>query len=516
MDLLNTISHWVEKIPEQKACIHRDDFITYRQLWDSSDALAVWISTMIPDDNSPVIVYGHKQPNMLTAFFGCVKSGHAYIPIDEALPTDRILRIIANSKSKLILSPTRLPEELTIDGSITICDQSKKSGVTLSDIFDKFMGQRPSIERRVKSDDNYYIMYTSGSTGEPKGVQLTLDCLTSFVEWGLSEFHIQDNQMFLNQVPFSFDVSFMDSYLALMSGGTVRCIDKEMIANPRELFKEFQSAGDTQIWVSTPSFAEMCLIEKTFTQNMFPKLHTFLFCGEIFTNKCAQKLTDRFPKATLFNTYGPTEATVAVTSLQVTQKMIDEHSPLPVGYCKPDCVIRIIDEQGRPLPDGEKGEVAIVGPSVSPGYFQNPELSKKVFYVDEYQGKSFRAYKTGDAGYIQNGLVFYCGRLDFQVKLHGYRIELGDIEENLRLISIVKNAVVLPVTKDGKCEYLTAFITLSDQEQSNEFELGNSIKKQLAELLPEYMVPRKIIFKEAMPMNPNGKVNRKKLQEEIQ
>jgi D-alanine--poly(phosphoribitol) ligase, subunit 1 len=515
MDLLTTIANWVEKIPDQKACIHREESLTYRQLWDRSDALAVWIATVIPNDHSPVIVYGHKQPNMLTAFFGCVKSGHAYIPIDEALPIDRILKIIGNSKSKLIISPTALLDELVVDKSVTVGDESEKFDLSLSAIFNEFSGKRLPVERRVGMDDNYYIMYTSGSTGEPKGVQLTLSCLTSFVEWGLAEFRIQPHQIFLNQVPFSFDVSFMDSYLAFVSGGTVRCIDKEMIANPRELFKEFQVAGDTHIWVSTPSFAELCLIEKTFTQSMFPELHTFLFCGEIFTHKCAQKLMDRFPQATLYNTYGPTEATVAVTSLQVNQKTIDEYSPLPVGYCKPDCVIRIIDEQGRALPDGEKGEIAIVGPSVSPGYFQNPELSKKVFYVDEYQGKSFRAYKTGDAGYIQNGLVFYCGRLDFQVKLHGYRIELGDIEENLRLISIVKNAVVLPVTKDGKCEYLTAFITLAEQEGANEFELIGSIKKQLADRLPDYMVPRKIIFKDAMPMNPNGKVNRKKLQEEL-
>jgi D-alanine--poly(phosphoribitol) ligase subunit 1 len=422
MDLLNTIARWVAKIPEQKACIHREASLTYRQLWDRSDALAVWIATVIPNDNSPVIVYGHKQPEMLAAFFGCVKAGHAYIPIDEALPIDRILRIIGDSQSKLIISPTCLPDGLRLDSAITVCHESKDSGPTLSGIFAEYFGKRPALERQVSPDDNYYIMYTSGSTGAPKGVQLTLGCLTSFVRWGLTAFRIQANQTFLNKVPFSFDVSFMDSYLALVSGGTVRCIDKEMIANPRELFQEFQAAGDTNIWVSTPSFAEMCLIEKTFTQNMFPKLYTFLFCGEIFTNKCAQKLIDRFPKAALFNTYGPTEATVAVTSLPITQKTINEYAPLPVGYCKPDCVIRIIDEQGRALPDGEKGEIVIVGPSVSPGYFQNPELTKKSFYQDQVQDRPSRAYKTGDAGYIQAGMVFYCGRVVFNVKIKCYPI----------------------------------------------------------------------------------------------
>jgi D-alanine--poly(phosphoribitol) ligase subunit 1 len=516
MDLLNTINRWTELVPDRLACIHRDESLSYRQLWDRSDALAVWISTIIPNDNSPIIVYGHKQPNMLVAFFACVKAGHAYIPIDEALPPDRIYRIITNSKSKLILSPTCLPDELVVEETTIICDENKKRAQTFSGIFTEYLGKRPDIEQRLSLDDNYYIMYTSGSTGEPKGVQITLGCLTSFIDWALAEFQIKENQIFLNQVPFSFDVSFMDSYLALVSGGTVRCIDKEMIANPRELFQEFQTADNTNIWVSTPSFAEMCLIEKSFTQNMFPKLHTFLFCGEIFTNKCAQKLIDRFPQATLFNTYGPTEATVAITSIQVSQKVINDFSPLPVGYCKPDCVIKIVDEQGRVLPDGEKGEVVIVGPSVSPGYFQNPDRSKLSFYVDQYQDKSFRAYKTGDAGYIQNGMVFYCGRLDFQVKLHGYRIELGDIEENLRSLPVIKNAIVLPVMKDGKCEYLTAFITLTSLDHSNEFELRNSIKKQLAGLLPDYMVPRKIIFKDTLPMNPNGKVNRNKLMEDLQ
>jgi D-alanine--poly(phosphoribitol) ligase subunit 1 len=513
MDLINTVDQWAELTPDRQACIHRDEAINYRQLRDKTDALAVWISTMIPNDNSPVVVYGHKQPNMLTCFFACVKAGHAYIPVDESLPLDRMIRIIGNSKTKLILSPTGVPVNLS-SNDVMILDENRERTKTLSDIFSEFSGKHPQVEQQVGPEDNYYIMYTSGSTGEPKGVQITLSCLSSFIHWAIDEFKIKDNQKFLNQVPFSFDVSFMDSYLALVTGGTVWCVDKEMIANPRELFQSFQAAKDSNIWVSTPSFAEICLIEKSFTQEMFPNLHTFLFCGEIFTNKCAQKLTDRFPQTIIFNTYGPTEATVAVTSIEINQKAINDFSPLPIGYCKPDCTIKIVDDKGQALPEGEKGELVIVGPSVSPGYFQNPDLTKHSFYVDEYQGKSYRAYKTGDAAYLQNGIVFYCGRLDFQVKLHGYRIELGDIENNLCSLPEIKNAVVLPAMKDGKCEYLTAVILIT-RNDTDEFQMTTAIKKQLGALIPEYMVPRRFIYKDNFPMNSNGKVNRKKLLEEI-
>ena len=436
MKLLEQIEKWALETPDQTAFVWRDAKITYKQLKEDSDALAHWISSQYGDDRSPIIVYGHMQPEMIVCFLGCVKAGHAYIPVDVSIPADRVLRIAESSGAKLLLSPTEvtvseLPVE-TIDGN------------KLEDIVLTHKGKIPNPDHAVNDEDNFYIIYTSGSTGNPKGVQITANCLVSFTKWIVEDFNLQTGQVFLNQAPFSFDLSVMDIYPSLVTGGTLWAIDKDMIARPKDLFVSLEQS-DIQVWTSTPSFAEMCLMEPSFSEGMLPNMKTFLFCGEVLSNDVSRKLLERFPKATIMNTYGPTEATVAVTGIHVTNEVVEKYQSLPVGYCKSDCRIIIMKEDGTIAADGEKGEIVIVGPSVSVGYLGSPELTEKAFTVIDGE----RAYKTGDAGYLENGLLFYNGRLDFQIKLHGYRMELEEIEHHLRSCSYVEAAVVLPI-KRGK------------------------------------------------------------------
>ena len=216
----------------------------------------------------------------------------------------------------------------------------------------------------------------------------------------------------------------------------------------------------------------------------------------------------------MINTYGPTEATVAVTSVYVTDE-INAISPLPVGKVKSDCEILILDEDGKEVPEGKKGEIVIVGDSVSTGYYKNKAITDKVFGVREINGEVKRSYKTGDEGYLKDGMLYYSGRIDFQVKLNGYRIELEDIENNLRKVSLIKNVVVIPILKDGKIQYLSAVAVLNKKSEKRDFEIVMEIKNELKKFIPEYMIPRKITFREALPMTVNGKVNRKLLTEEM-
>lgn len=488
MDILEQIDHWGQIAPARPAQVSEQRTLTYGELRWQSDALAGQLAQWLPDDGAPVAVLGHKQPEMLVAFLGCVKAAHPYIPLDASLPAQRIERIINSAGVQLVLTPERVTEMVK----------------TL----------QPAPTRRVTPPEPYYIIFTSGSTGEPKGVVITLACLTSFVAWMMDEQRFQQlGEVFLNQAPFSFDLSVMDLYLALVTGGTLFSITARQTASLKQLYQALAASGVTT-WVSTPSFAQMCLVEKSFSTAMLPQVRRFLFCGETLPPEVVAQLLDRFPTAQVWNTYGPTEATVATTSIHIDRRILRRYPVLPVGSAKPDAQILLLGESGQAVAMGERGEIVIVGPNVSPGYLGRPDLTARAFF--DYQG--VRAYHTGDMGYLQDGLLFFNGRADNQVKLHGYRIELGDIEAHLCALAQVRGAAVLPILKRGKVDALAAFVmlnadTLSEQPASSDFERSLALRARLAEQLPSYMLPRKFYFLETFPMTMNGKVDRRKLAE---
>lgn len=269
------------------------------------------------------------------------------------------------------------------------------------------------------------------------------------------------------------------------------------------------------IWVSTPSFAGVCITESTFNEKMLPKLESMIFIGEVLPKNLAKELMERFPKTRIINGYGPTEATVAISANDVTSEMIEDSKSLPVGVVMDTTKVRIIDENGKDVADGEKGELAIIGKSVSKGYFKNEQKTNEVFYYDEFNGEKHRAYKTGDMAYLVGDKIYYCGRKDFQIKLNGFRIEIEDIENNLRKVENVKNAVVLPVYKDEKIAYLQGIVQLEEKNELSNLKNGIRIKKDLEKFIPNYMVPRNIKIIEEFPTNINGKIDRKKLMEEL-
>ena len=301
----------------------------------------------------------------------------------------------------------------------------------------------------------------------------------------------------------------MDLYTSLAVGGTLWTLDKETQNDYGKLFESLKKSM-ISVWVSTPSFVEMCLIDEKFNEEMLPNLNTFLFCGEVLNNKTVEKLQSKFTKAKIINTYGPTESTVAVTSVEVDPKLNKEVNPLPVGVVKEGSWLEIRKEDGSLAKEGEHGEINIIGDTVSVGYFNNSELTNKAFYTYEKNGKQYRAYKTGDEGYIKDNMLFYCGRIDLQVKLHGYRIELEDIENNILKLSEIRNAIVVPKMKDGKIKSLTAFV-IYENEVNDRFKVSQEIKSKLAEFIPSYMIPKKFVFLEKFPVTNNGKIDRKQL-----
>ena len=454
--------------------------LTYAELCQRSDAVAAHLLRTLPDDGAPVAVFGHKEPEMLIGFLGAVKARHPYVPIDSVLPPQRVERIVAVAGCALTLTPEAIAA------------------------LPKRGGDAPAA--RLEASDPYYIILTSGSSGDPKGVVITLGCLASFLEWMLAQQRFESGETFLNQGSYSFDLSFMDTYSSLLTGGTVFSISKNDVDNPKQLYRSLAASGVTT-WVSTPSFAAMCLVERRFAATMLPRLRRFLFCGETLPAEVAAQLLERFPDAEVWNTYGPTEATVATTSIRIDREILARYCPLPIGHPMPGARVVIVDEQGRPLAPGERGEIVIAGPNVSPGYWRRPDLTARAFY--ELDGA--RAYRTGDWGHTQDGLLFCDGRMDDQIKLHGYRVELGDVEANLRGVAGVRDVVVLPVLKHDRPESLAAFVILSERPPGSDFEVSRILRKRLAERLPAYMLPRKFFFLDSFPMTTNGKADRRKL-----
>jgi D-alanine--poly(phosphoribitol) ligase subunit 1 len=480
VNLLERIDHWAAVAPTRVAHISGDRTLTYGDLRARSDVLAGYLVERFGDDRAPVAVVGHREPEMLIAFLGAVKSGRPYVPIDTALPQRRIDNIVSICHPALLLSASETAE---------LCDHRGKAA-----------------PRPVGSDNPFYILFTSGSTGEPKGVVITLGCLEHFLAWMLAEQSFaEQNETFLNQAPFSFDLSVMDLYCSLATGGTLFSISRDLLANPKMLYRALAGSNITT-WVSTPSFAQMCLAEETFRDAMLPHLRRFLFCGETLTPRTAAHLLERFPGAEVWNTYGPTEATVATTSIRIDNEILQKYSTLPVGRPAPGTEVFLVDPARGVLPPHEQGEIAIAGPNVSAGYLARPDLSAKVFF--EYRGE--RAYRTGDQGYFRDGLLFFEGRIDQQIKLSGYRIEIGDIEVNLRALPNVRDAIVLPVMEDGAAKSVAAFVILNSRAGSH-FETSHALRTHLGQRLPAYMLPRKFVFVDEFPMTANGKADRAKL-----
>ena len=488
MDLLARIEDWGRRTPDRPAHISAGGVMTYGELLRQADRLAHHLSAHLSEPRSPLAISGHKQHEMLISFVGCIKAGHPYIPVDASLPPRRLEIILQTAQASL----------LTVEQVGEIGATTAPSGA-----FENAPLGPPDV---------WYIIFTSGSTGNPKGVMISRGCLESFVEWILGEQDFKEaGEVFLNQAPFSFDLSVMDLYSSLATGGTLLSLTQDEIADPGRLFERLGKSAIT-VWVSTPSFARMCLMQPTFDRNMLPHARKFWFCGETLAPEVAAELLRRFPGAEVWNTYGPTEATVATTSIQITQDVLRRHNPLPVGRTKPGSRVAILDENAAPVDPGERGEIVIAGPNVALGYVERPELTARAFF--ELDGQ--RAYRTGDWGHFEDDLLFFEGRMDLQIKLHGYRIELGDIEANVHKLQEVQDAVIIPAMRNGRAEYLVAFAILKGRPDGSEFEISQRLRGKLAERLPDYMVPRKFVFLTEFPTTANGKVDRQQLARTIQ
>ncbi len=476
----------VRKDENAPAYVSGKETLSYGELWDKACALSSEIAIRA-SDRRPVVVIGGKEPYMPVSFIACAMYGAPYCPVDISMPQERIRDIIAATGDPLVImadKKTPLPEGVRC---LTYGELEKTvSGVKQSP------AQRETVRKllhTLESEDTMYIIFTSGSTGKPKGVEISYGALSRFTDWSVTL--AEGARVFIDQAPFSFDLSVMDTYTALSMGASVYSLSKYAQEDMRTLLESLRESG-ADTWVSTPSFADLVLADRAFSEELMPKLERFIFCGERLTLRTVTRLYERFPKSRIINTYGPTESTVAVTCAVIKKEAAEAGEEIPIGEVRPGSGIDIADD----------GELIIWGDTLANGYYNDPERTDAAFYTNE-EGR--RCYRTGDIGYRKGNMLYYTSRKDSQIKLHGYRIELGDIENNLLRIEGVNRALVVPETDEETVKYLKAYVETESEMTSRE------VKASLAELLPQYMIPKRIIFTDSIPMTANGKVDRRAL-----
>ena len=499
-DVIKKIDEIATSDPDRIAYDYLGQTNTYGDLKKRSDAWAYKIASLDIPDKAPIMIWGGQNFEMVASFLGCVKSGHAYIPIASYSNAERLTMIQDVSKSEVVLAIDELPD-IDLNGVQVVKPDEVEDGNY--DIDEKNF---------VEDDDNFYIIFTSGTTGKPKGVQISHKNLLSFVNWELTDFDLPENPSFLAQAPYSFDLSVMSLYPALVAGGKLVVLPHDVTQNFAQLFATLPKL-QFNVWVSTPSFAQMCFLDRTFDGEHHPDLTHFLFCGEELPHSEAAMLKKKFPNSHIFNTYGPTETTVAVTQVEITDEVLEKYDRLPIGRAKEDTRITIDTSKGdKP---GE-GEIIIEGPSVSKGYMNNPEKTEAAFFKKD--GDKYLSYRTGDAGFFDGDMLFYRGRIDFQIKFNVYRIELEEINFYLTKNDLVRYGVAAPkYNKDHTVKQIVAEIELKDgvRRKYSDAELTKLIREDLAKNVMPYMIPQRYVYRDALPISQNGKVDIKTVIKEV-
>jgi D-alanine--poly(phosphoribitol) ligase subunit 1 len=443
----------------------------------------------------PVIVYLPKSVESIVCFAGAMYSGNPYVPVDSAIPMKRLQSIIDNMKSGHIITNGELRDhldELDLRGvKLHLYDELVASAADEGRVMDKVAA--------VIDSDPIYIMYTSGSTGVPKGVTIPHRGIIDYAEWLKSTFDFDEHTVLGNQSAFYFDNSTLDIFTMLYTGATMVLIPEVLFRFPAKIpdFLVDQSIN-TIFWVPTVmiSVANSGILE---TVNM-PQLKKVLFCGEAMPNRQLNIWRKYQPDKLYANLYGPTEIT-DVCTYYIVDRAFNDADPLPIGRACRNMRAIVLTEDNRQAETDETGELCILGSALARGYWNAPEITRKAFVQNplcaEYDD---RMYRTGDLAYVNSeGLIIFIGRADSQIKLRGNRIELGEIETAVKSIKEIGNACVI---FDSDKEEIVLFA-----ETECELQL-RKLNMELKKIIPSYMLPGRLVCMRALPQTPNGKIDR--------
>lgn len=507
----------VHRHPDKTAVRARGRSLTYGELDRRSSQLARLLRERGVERGDRVGLFFPKAVESVVAMLGVLKAGAVYVPLDPHAPARRVaaiaedcgVRALVTTAERLATLPRRdLACAVLVSGEPRVTSDGPEvpqiPRIPWSAL-ETFPAAAPP-ESAIESD-LAYILYTSGSTGQPKGVMLTHRNALTFVDWCAATFRIGPDDRLSNHAPLHFDLSVFDVYNALAAGATVSLIHEEITVFPQRLAALLEDHGIT-VWYSVPSALVYLLLHGDLASRDLDRLRLVLFAGEVFPMKYLRQLADLVPRVELYNLYGPTETNVC-TYHRVDRFRLAGQDRLPIGRACANTDVVALDESGRPIPVGGTGELYVRGPSVTPGYWGDPDKTRRALVDDPRPPRrDERLYRTGDLVTPDaSGEYVFLGRRDSQVKSRGYRIELGDVEAALYAHPAVVEAAVVAVPDDDIGSRLRAYVAL----RAGESVSPSALQAHCAARVPRYMVPEHIEVRGELPRTSTGKTDRTRL-----
>eukprot|EP00833_Pecoramyces_ruminatium_P016004 jgi/Orpsp1_1/1190036/evm.model.d7180000076258.1 len=500
------ISNMAKQHPERHAIIFNDIKITYRELDEMSNSIAQFLRKQGIQRNDIIPIISDRSPYYIISIIGISKAGGAYLPIDIKFPIDRIKYILEEVKPKIILT----------NNAQNIIKNFENKYLVYNIKNHDFSENVKSVFNINEINDICYVLFTSGTTGKPKGTLIShfniYNYVRSFNNTNFMNIYNIFNNNNIKKVlaisNFAFDISQTEITLSLVNGWSVLLMDN-IIDDDTDLLVERMIKNDIRLIKTTPTRFKLFLENKNFKMYL-NKIKVLIFGGEEFKLDLYNKIR-KYSKCKIYNGYGPTECTVACTFTEVNIEK--GKGNITIGEPITNCPVYILDKYRKPVPIGVEGEIYIGGYGVGKGYLNREELTKEKFVDNPFNINNDQhnriIYRTGDLGkWTNDGEIDYIGRMDFQVKINGQRIELGEIENTIREINEIDHCVVIDKKKENGDQYLICYYI-----SSNETLNGTTIRKYLNEKLPRYMIPNYYKRINEIPLSSSGKLNRKALPE---
>jgi amino acid adenylation domain-containing protein len=521
--LQDYITQQAEKRSSSTAIVMRDERITYGELESYSNRLARLLKEAGVSKGDRVLLFMSKSPRAVLGMLGTLKVDAMYVPIDTSSPAARVARIAQASEPKVFLTEknaAHLVDELfaqgLLSGDVTIgtleTEPIQSQRFQTSFVWEDML--RYSDEPLSYQNDasgGAHLLFTSGSTGIPKGVQITHGNVIAFVDWARSYFKTAPGERISGHPPLHFDLSTFDIYGTLSAGAELHMVPPDLNLLPNKLAEFIRNSQLTQ-WFSVPSTLTQIAKFDVVAQGDFPHMTRLLWCGEPMPAPTLIHWMKRLPHVTFSNLYGPTEATIASSYYTVLEIPKSETENISIGVACEGEELLVLDDKKQPVKIGDIGELYIGGVGLSPGYWRDKEKTDAAFVPDPRPGREGeRIYKTGDLGKMDESGLFYClGRVDSQIKSRGYRIELGEIEAALNTLEGIKECAVVGKQVGG---FEGTAICCAYACKEGISLTGQQLQQSLKELLPRYMIPSVWKAYPVLPKNANGKIDRKQIKD---